>query len=232
MSLLHKSKTISYYLLVTILGGLTLVSAADRVAVTTKVKGTVELRSAGSNNYKEVTPGTVLFDEDFIRTGANGFLVLVYLDDKSMLKIKGNTGVEIKGKRTGDGISKKVDMTGGTLKVDVSKRRKGDFIVTTPTSVASVKGTSFWMVSTPGSDDQCFGLEGLVELLNQVSGTVVTVGADQTATSSADGTIGVEPTVAGQAPEDEDEAAAEMKELKIRFQDAEGEERILIIKYN
>lgn len=215
-----------------VLSSLTLTLAADRVAVTTKVKGTVELRSAGSKNYKAVTPGTILFDEDFVRTGANGFLVLVYLDDKSMLKVKGNTGVEIKGERTGGGISKKVDLTGGTLKADVPKQRKGDFVVTTPTSVASVKGTSFWMVSTPGSDDQVYGLEGLVELLNQVSGTVVTVGADQTATSSADGTIGVEQTVAGQVPEDEDEAAAEMKELRIRFQDAEGEERILIIKYN
>lgn len=232
MSVLYKSRTIVSYLLVAVLGTSTLTSAAGRVAVITKVKGAVEIRSTGKDDYGAVNPGTVLFDGDFIRTGANGFLVLVYLDDKSMLKVKGNTGVEIKGKRTGGGISKKVNMTGGTLKADVSKQRRGDFVVTTPTSVASVKGTSFWMVSTPGSDDQVYGLEGLVELLNQVSGTVVTVGADQTATSSTDGTIGVEPTVAGAVPEDEDEAAAEMKELRIRFQDADGTERILIIKYN
>lgn len=206
--------------------------AADRVAVGTKVKNTVERRPSGQESFSSLAPGTILFDRDFVRTGSNAFLLLVYLDDKSMLKIKENTGLEIRGTRQGEGISKRIDMTAGTVKAEVAEQRKGDFVISTPTSTASVKGTSFWLVSDPQEGDQLFGLEGVVELTNLISGIVVTVGAGQTGISSPDGTTDVVTTSPDDVPEDVEEAGEEMKELRIRFKNEDGEERDLIINYD
>lgn len=209
-----------------------LLLAADGVAVTTKVKGTPELRPSTEKNFKPLSPATVLFDRDFIRTGVRGFLVLVYLDDKSLLKVKANTSLEIRGERQGRGISKKVEMMAGVLKAEISAQRRGDFVISTPTSTASVKGTSFWIVSDPSLGDQLFTLEGSVELLNLISGSVMTVGANQTGISSADGSVQVTATTPENLPEDEEETGEAPKELRIRFRNAEGEERVLILEYN
>lgn len=203
---------------------------AERIAIVTKVKGTVELRKSGGN-FKSVTPGIVLFDQDFIKTGSDGFMVMVYLDDKSMLKIKQNTNLQISGTRKGKGISKKIDMIAGTLKAEISKERRGDFIISTPTSVASVKGTHFWFISNPLFGDQVIGLEGLIELLNLISGEVITVGAGMTGTSMQTGKLDLQETADSDIPKDEDEAKKEINELKVRLKDAFGEEKDFIIKY-
>lgn len=209
-----------------------LLMALDGVAVTTKVKGTTQIRPSDRQEFNPLTPATVLFDKDFIRTGSNGFVVLAYLDDKSLLKVKGNSDLEIRGKREGSGISKRIEMTAGTVKADVSEQRKGDFVISTPTSVASVKGTSFWIVSDPVSGDQVFCLDGLVELLNLVSNAIVLVEQGQTGTSASDGSVGVEVTNTNNVPEDEEETGEVRKELRIRFRNADGEERELIIQYD
>ncbi|MCH7731343.1 MAG: FecR domain-containing protein [Candidatus Marinimicrobia bacterium] len=203
---------------------------AERIAVVTKVKGTVELRKSGSN-FKLVTPGIVLFDQDFIKTGSDGFMVMVYLDDKSMLKIKQNTNLQISGTRKGKGISKKIDMIVGTLKAEISKERRGDFIISTPTTVASVKGTIFWFISNPLFGDQVIGLEGLIELQNLISGEVIIVGAGMTGISTPTGDLELQETIDSDIPEDEDEAEEEINELKVRLKDAFGEEKVFIIKY-
>lgn len=205
-------------------------TAAKRIAVATKVIGSVEVKTAGKSIFDPLKKGYVLNDRDFVRTGSDGALILVYLDDKSMLKVKANSDLEIRGTRSGEGLSKKVDMIEGTLKAKISKQRKGDFIISTPTSVASVKGTEFWMISDPLLGDRLIGIDGLVELLNLVSGEVVIVGVDQTGTSTPNGTISVEKTNPEDVPEDIKEEE-EIHELRIQIQDADGQEKELIIKF-
>jgi len=156
---------LSIFFLIVLSSSLT---AAERVAVVTKVRGSVEVKTSGQTGFASLKKGYVLFDGDFVRTGSNGALIIVYLDDKSLLKVRSNSDMEIRGTRSGVGLSKKVNMITGTLKADVSKQRKGDFVITTPTSVASVKGTKFWMISDPLLGDKVIGIEGLVELQNLI----------------------------------------------------------------
>ena len=85
---------------------------SQSVAVVTKVKGNVEVRHGDSgNSYNMAKAGELLKDEDFVRTGANAFAVLIYLDDKSMVKLKGNTNLSIRGKRTGKWLEKNLELT-------------------------------------------------------------------------------------------------------------------------
>lgn len=227
----HRSLIVTALILGLSLG--TNLSAAERVAVVTKVKGTVEVRPATSNpSFKQVKAGQVLSDRDFLRTGPSAFAVLIYLDDKSMVKLKGNTNLEIQGKRVGKGLEKNLEMTGGTVKAVVSKQRRGGFTITSPTSVASVKGTSFWMVSSLQTGDTVFNEEGVVQLTNLLSGSVLDLLADQTGTSTPDGALSVAATIAANVPVDEDEGDEEVQELRIRFTTPDGEEKVLIIKYH
>ena len=203
------------------------------VAVVTKVRGNVEIRKVSSNPvFSPVKAGQLLNDEDFIRTGANAFAVLIYLDDKSMVKLKGDTNLEIRGKKVGKGLEKNLEITGGTIRAVVSQQRRGEFTVTSPTSVASVKGPSFWIVSNSQPGDQVYNEEGVVQLTNLTSGDIVDLLANQTGISTTDGGLSVAETIAANVPIDEDDSGREPRELRIRFKDSDGTEKVLIIKYN
>ena len=141
------------------------VALPNKIAVATKVKGPVEIMPIGKKGFSDLEPGTILSDGDKIRTGPSGFTAIIFIDDKSTLKVKDNSEVVITGKRTAASISKKINMDEGTIRATV-KKQNTDFVIQTPTSVASVKGTDFWLLSDPETGDQIIGIEGIVGLVN------------------------------------------------------------------
>ena len=118
----------------------------SKIAVATKVKGLVEIMPIGKTEFFDLKAGTILSDGDKIRTGKSGFAAILFIDDKSTLKLKGNTEAVISGQRTAASISKKINLDSGTIRATINKQNT-DFVIQTPTSVASVKGTDFWSVS-------------------------------------------------------------------------------------
>ena len=58
------------------------------IAIATKVMGTVEINKNANPGYISLKPGTILKDGDGIRTGSDGFVLLIFIDDKSQLKVK------------------------------------------------------------------------------------------------------------------------------------------------
>ncbi len=165
--------------------------AADKLAVTTKKEGNVEIRKSTSGQSEELRRGTVLYDQDKISTGSDGQALIMFLDDKSQLKLKGNTEVVISGDRSTTGISKRINMDYGTLKASISEQRKGEFVISTPTSVASVKGTEFWIISDPDSGDVIVSNSGSIELVNTVTGETIIVPAGIIVESTSDGEMNV-----------------------------------------
>ena len=203
------------------------------VAVVTKVKGNVEVRHGDSGaSFNVAKAGELLKDEDFVRTGASAFAVLIYLDDKSMVKLKGNTNLSIRGKRVANGLEKNLELTGGTVKAVVSKQRRGEFKITSPTSVASVKGTSFWMITNSQTGDAVYNEEGVVQLTNLATGDIVDLLENQTGLSTPDGGLTVSTTIASDIPVDEDGTDDVPQELRIIMTGPDGQEKVLIIKYN
>jgi hypothetical protein len=203
--------------------------SAAKIAVTTKVSGTVDYEQSGSSGFSVLKPGTILSDGDRIITGKNGFAALIYIDDKSMVKITGNTEIIIKGTRSTGSISKEVNIDRGTLRAQVNKQRKGEFVVQSSTSVASVKGTDFWMITNPEMGDILIGLEGLVNLTNLASGESTDVGAGNTGTSSTDGTVETSETNPDDIPSDPDEDDATSNQIEIEMEGPDGEIKTLLI---
>ncbi len=167
---------------------------ADKIAFTTKVSGSVTLTSL-QNQTAPLKRGTALNAGEKITVGADGMAVVMFIDDKSILRIQKNTTLTVGGETSGSGanraISKQIDMQFGKLRAQISEQRKGEFRITTPTSVASVKGTDFWTTSDPVFGDIFLGVDGVIEVENLISGGVISVGGGQVGTSTTDGSTEV-----------------------------------------
>ena len=95
-------------LFVIILSAVTIISASSKVAIAIKAKGDVSIIHKGLNTAQALKPGSPLSDQDKIRTGKNGFVAIMYLDDKTVLKMLGNSDMTILGQRSGVKINKSI----------------------------------------------------------------------------------------------------------------------------
>jgi len=202
----------------------------NKIAVTTKVKGLVEIMPIGKDNFANLKPGTILSDGDKIRTGSSGFTAIIFIDDKSTLKLKENSEAVITGQRSARSIAKKINMDVGTVRATVNKQNS-NFVIQTPTSVASVKGTDFWMITDPVDGDLVIGLEGLVTLTNNETGAEVNVTEGTSGSSTPDGEVDVEETEESSIPEDPTDQDEQQAEIKIYFEGPNGEQKVMIIEY-
>ena len=202
----------------------------NKIAVTTKVKGLVEIMPIGDDNFANLKPGTILSDGDKIRTGSSGFTAIIFIDDKSTLKLKENSEAVITGQRSARSIAKKINMDVGTVRATVNKQNS-NFVIQTPTSVASVKGTDFWMITDPVDGDLVIGLEGLVTLTNNETGAEVDVTEGTSGSSTPDGLVDVEETEESSIPEDPTDQDEQQAEIKIYFEGPNGEQKVMIIEY-
>jgi Uncharacterized protein conserved in bacteria len=206
------------------------VALPNKIAVATKVKGPVEIMPVGKKGFSDLEPGTILSDGDKIRTGPSGFTAIIFIDDKSTLKVKDNSEVVITGKRTAASISKKINMDEGTIRATV-KKQNTDFVIQTPTSVASVKGTDFWLVSDPETGDQIIGIEGIVGLVNNETGQEIDVSEGMSGSSTPDGNVGLTETDPSSIPDDPSDETEGPSQVKIYLEGPNGEQKVMIIEY-
>ena len=203
---------------------------ASKIAVATKVVGLVEIMPVGSKDFSKLKPGTILADGDKVRTGGSGFAAIIFIDDKSILKLKGDSEAIIAGQRTAASISKKINMDSGTVRATITKQNV-DFVIQTPTSVASVKGTDFWLISDPISGDEIIGIEGVITLTNSETGEEVEVTEGNSGISNPDGSVVLEETDPNSIPEDPSDEQEGPSQVRIYLDGPNGEQRVIVIDY-
>ena len=225
----------------------------DGIALITKSKGTIEYKKNDGTIIKDnLKKGTSLFNNDRIVTGSNGFAKYVYLDDGSIIKVHKNAEVYIYGAIDKRSIIKQINVSAGNVKFEVSKQGKDDFTVVTPTSVATVKGTDFWLESDEDDGDQFFGLSGLVNVQNVESNVILQLTRNTTILSQPDGNIDIKKTEvedfkklqklelnAGEIDEVQYETSILEQigedlpegEIKIQLDDGSGSLKEILIKY-
>ena len=176
---------------------------AETIGRVMKSNGTVLIKPMGSNSYTvQVKPGQAVSNGDAIRVGESSFAVVIFLDDKSVVKIRENTDFQFV--ETSNTRSLIIDQ--GTTLHNVNKEnRKKTYRVETPVSVASVKGTEFSSFHDAVSGvDKFVGKSGNFEVLNSISGAIVNVGPGQKAVSNALGQLIPAPAEPGDFPDDPD----------------------------
>lgn len=174
--------------------------------------------------------GDILDSGHIVRTGERSLAVLK-LKDNSLLRLREKSQLTLTGTTVNDAFQKGVSVDGGVVGFAIQRQRAGEeFRFTTPTSVASIRGTD-GLFARFDSADVFTILTGLGRITNLNSLSAADVPAGFTAISRQDGHLEVRV-----ATEDEKNAAArasEMKErerqLRLELKNPRGETRQLII---
>ena len=158
-------------------------------------------------------------------------MAILFIDDKSALKIKENTELEIVGNNKNQTIAKRISLMNGTVRAQVEDQRNKDFVVQTSVSVASVKGTDFWMISDKSKGDSIIGIEGVIQLANKISGEIIDITSGITGLSSNNGQLESYNTDPKTIPSDPSGDDNDSQKIKIEFMDASGKKKTLVIEY-
>lgn len=174
--------------------------------------------------------GDVLNAGHAVRTGERSIAVLK-LKDNSLLRVREKSEVTLAGGSVNNAFQKEVSVEGGTVGFNVLKQRPGEeFRFTTPTSVASIRGTEGSFTRNDTADVFTI-LTGLGRITNLNSLSAVDVPAGFTATSRMDGRLEVRPSTdeeknaAGRASD----ANGRERQLRLQMKNPGGENRELII---
>ena len=204
------------------------VAVTRDIAVVLKVKGEADLLSS-KRSWSTLRRGARLKAGDKVRTGQESLVAVVFTDDKSMLKVRSDSEIEIGGKRTKKGFSKRLYMGLGHMWAKVNPKGAG-FRLETPSGVAAVKGTTL-AADVTLDKTEIKVLIGLV--LASIGDIVEEVGAGQMATLE-----GGKITVVGMTEEQKrrlqeewEELSEGEHELEIEYQDDAGNKKTLKIKY-
>jgi hypothetical protein len=175
--------------------------------------------------------GETLGAGDMVRTGEKSIAIIKFLDN-SLVRVRELTEVTVKGVMNGSNFSKSVDVRMGVIGFTVQKQRVGEeFRFTSPTSVASIRGTGGSLRIT-GAGDTLIVLEGSVNLQNLHSGQTTAVGAGFTGISSPDGSVVVRQSTPAERLRAEEALLGEaQKMLEFELRDNQGRSKRLHLEY-
>ncbi len=195
----------------------------QEIAFVLKVSGNAKFKTE-KTNWTDLSKGTRLRSGDQIRTGTNTLVALVFIDDKTMVKIRSDSEIRLQGEKEPKGISKKLAMNFGDLWARVTPGGAG-FRLETPSGVAAVKGTEFYALTDRAGNTTIIGIEGFIEFFNELGS--ILIGKGQTGSATKGGQPSLSPT------QSFDDWAKQdvVDELDIEFQNSEGAKKHLKIKY-
>lgn len=193
------------------------------IAFVLKATGTVQVNKTENGAWVAAPKGTRLHAGNAVRTGNNSLASIVFSDDKSLLKVRSQSRVVIRGKRTGNQVEKTLLMQLGEL---WSRVTSGSiFRIETPSGVAAVKGTEFYSIEN-GTILVIYNISGVVELANRLGRLDINPG--ERGEISRDRPPTKRPIAPGELPTwgSEDQEI----ELKFGFEHEDGEKKTVTVK--
>lgn len=200
------------------------------MALITKTVRDVSMRNEAAD-WSSAGKGDVVKTGDRVRTGVQSLAILKF-SDRSIVRVREQSEIAVTTAADGGAAVRSIDGAQGSYGFDVQKQRENErFRFTSPTSVASIRGTMGTWSSGAGGDTLVLP-EGLVNLLNRISDRNIDVPAGYIAFSNADGSLTMRPaTDAELAAARRSATGGDPKELDIRLRDGDGEEKELKIRY-
>lgn len=226
-----KTKTFQIVWIIVLLFSFSLTAfAAETIAVVLKVKGTVALQKEDNKaSGIKLTRGYRLENGDKLVTGKKGYAAIRFIDDASLVRIRANSTCIIRGKKEQNKVLKNVYLEVGTILARVTKQ-KGKFEISTPTSVASVKGTGWIADQKPlniGGKTFYYGLEGIVEISNKHGKALLH--EDETGEVEPEKAPTVRKTIKGEVP-DFEQLETDEDLFEFEFENEAGQKKILQFK--
>lgn len=201
--------------------------AQDPIAVVVNIKGDVTVQYQKTGNRQDLKRGNKLYSGAIIVAKEKSTAALVFVDDKSLVRIRPNSILTVSGQREKNTIAKNISIEVGTIFSQITKPRTS-FQVTTPTSVASVKGTSFWTRQVFRGGTYYYGDEGGPTEVSNKAGSAL-FRADETCyVASENAKPVVQKTKPGEKPGFDDDDSID--EFEFNFENEQGETKTLRFK--
>jgi hypothetical protein len=220
-----KIKSIIISILITLLI-FSLGFAKDPIAVIVKARGEVTIQYEKDGSREKIKRGTKLYTGAIIVAKEKSFASLLFVDDRSMLRIRPNSILTVNGKREKATIAKNISLEVGTIFAQITKQKSG-FQVATPTSVASVKGTSFWTKQVFKGATTFWGIEGGPTEVTNDEGSALFKEGETCYVESKDHKPIVRKTKDGETPGFDEDS---IDEFKIEFENEQGDIKTLKFK--
>lgn len=203
-----------------------MVSTPSTVALFLVIKNRVEKKQT-DQSWKTAKKGEVIYGGDMVRTQKQSF-TLIKFTDASTLRMGPDAEVQIFGKN----LPETANVSGGDVGFKMQKRENNPFEFTTPTSVASIRGTQGLLVVQLDGTDFLTIIEGLVRFSNKFSHDTVDVGAGETGVSSRNGNISVHKSTQADLNRlsQFNNLFGQSHELKMQFRGTDGRMHEIIIK--
>ena len=202
--------------------------AAETIAVVLKVKGKVSITRGNQVANATIKRGFRLEDGDIVKTDNNSYTAVRFIDDASLLRVRANSTCTIKGTKERNQVIKNVYLEVGTILAKVTQQR-GKFEISTPTSVASVKGTEWITEQRFNGGTFYYGLEGVEEITSD--GGTALLHEDETAyVASRSSAPIVQPTKEGTVPSFDEDIENGTDFFEFEFENGYGQKKLLEFK--
>lgn len=203
---------------------------AATLALITKVVREVSTKNEASE-WDAAEKGDILKAGDRVKTGRHSLAILKF-NDRSIVRVRENSEIAMTTAQDGGATTKTIDGSTGSYGFDIQKQQANEkFRFTSPTSVASIRGTLGNWASGLGNDTLTLG-EGLVNILNRISDRNIDVPAGYIAFSNADGSLTSRPATPEELAEARRSATGGTpRELDLKLRNGNGDEKELKIRY-
>lgn len=187
-------------------------------------------KKTSSTDWGKADKGDPLSNGDHVRTEKNSLAIIKFMD-KSIVRLREQSELSIDAQSLDGKFTKTVRLSRGGFGFEFQKQRDEQFRLTSPTSVASIRGTMGKLSGGEGSDTLVI-TEGLVGFHNSVSNRDIDVGAGSVGISKQDGSI----TSRKATPQELADAnrlasGGTMNELKLELKDSKGNRKELKLRY-
>jgi hypothetical protein len=212
-------------LYILIFAGLAFSFAADPIAIVIKARGDARVELKENGKKVNLKKGMRLSNGDKITTGAKSFAAIKFIDDGSLVRVRAKSNCVVKAHKEKNSWLKSVYVAFGAIYSKVT-RQKSRFRVSTPTSVASVKGTEWETLQDKNGRTLYIALGGFIEISN-ASGVVLLKKGETCHVESSN----TKPVVRKSKPgEGQSGGSAESSQIELNFEKTDGSQKTLRFK--
>ena len=204
---------------------------AITIGLLSKIIADVSTSEAGKS-WLPAKKGGTLSSGDRVKTGTKSMAIIKFMDN-SLVRVRELTEVVVTGSLNGSDFSKSIEVRMGVIGFTVQKQHQGEeFRFTSPTSVASIRGTG-GAFNSSASADTLIVLDGSIHFTNLQSNQSLEVGAGFTGVSQPNGTFFSRQSTARERQQAENALSGDaQKTLEFELHDRDGKPKSLHIEYH
>ncbi len=133
------------------------------VALVKKIIKDVQYKTSDETDWEIAKTGKPLVDGGEVKTGFKSLALVLFTDGSGLLRVKENSILHIYGKAEDRKLNKNTFIRNGTVGFEVNKQQDEEFKFTTPTMVASIRGTDGYIKNDNNdfSTNDCVGMSEL-----------------------------------------------------------------------